>query len=74
MLSNNINKNNQRITIIVFTARICICGGRYIKEEYGIDIISYISGKTIDRFQYIWVVIIDEIYKLIVEYLKNRFK
>ncbi len=37
----------------------------------GTDTVSYVSRMTIDRFQCIWVAIIGEIYKLIVEYLGN---
>ncbi len=40
-------------------------------KEYGIDTISYVSKKTMNRFQYIWVAMIGELYELIVEYLEN---
>ncbi len=40
----------------------------------GIGIMSHILGKAIDRFQYIWVIMIGEIYELIVEYLRDGFR
>ena len=43
-------------------------------DGYGTGIISRMLGKAMDKFQCIWVAIIDEMYELIVEYLGNRFK
>jgi len=68
------NRSNQYITIIVFITRIKIYGGKYVKRKCGINTMLYISGKTMDSFQYIWVVIIDEMYRLIVKYLGNGFR
>ncbi len=39
-----------------------------------IGTISHVSRKAIDKFQYIWITMIDELYKLIVEYLGNGFR
>jgi len=36
---------------------------------YGIDTMSRISKKAIDKFQCIWVVMINKLYELIVKYL-----
>jgi len=41
---------------------------------YSTGTISYMLGKIIDRFQYIWVAMIGEMYELIAEYLGNGFK
>ncbi len=35
-----------------------------MKDGYNIGIVSRISRKTIDRFQYIWIVIIGELYEV----------
>src|SRR6266699_6211590 len=37
-------------------------------------IVSCMSGKAMDRFQYIWIAMIGEIYRLIAEYLGNGFR
>ena len=39
-----------------------------------IGIVSCVSGKAIDKFQYTWVVMINEMYELIAVYLGNGFK
>ena len=41
---------------------------------YGTGTMSCVSGKAMDRFQCTWIAMIDEIYRLIVEYLGNGFK
>ncbi len=43
-------------------------------DECGIGTISRMLRKAIDRFQYIWVAMIGEMYELIVEYLGNGFR
>ncbi len=40
----------------------------------GIGTVSRMSGKTMDKFQCIWVAMIGEIYELIAKYLGNRFR
>ena len=40
----------------------------------GINTMSHMSGKAMDRFQCIWVTMIGEMYELIVEYLENGFR
>ncbi len=40
----------------------------------GIGTMSRTLGKAMDRFQYTWVAMISEIYRLIVEYLGNGFR
>ena len=37
----------------------------------GIGTMLYISGKTINKFQYTWIAIIGEMYELIAMYLRN---
>ena len=43
-------------------------------DRCDIGIVLYILGKIMDRFQCIWVAMIGEMYKLIAEYLGNRFR
>ncbi len=40
----------------------------------GTGTVSRVSGKTMDRFQCIWIAMINKLYELIVEYLGNRFR
>ncbi len=42
-----------------------------MKSECSTGTISHISKIAIDKFQYTWVTMIGELYKLIVEYLGN---
>jgi len=48
--------------------------GRYVKGEYDTGTILHVSRKAMDRFQYTWVAMIGEIYKLIAKLLGNGFK
>ncbi len=73
MLSSNTNRNNQRITITISTAKVKICGGRYV-EWMRRGITSRILDKTKDKFQCIWVAMIGELYELIAEYLGKWFR
>src|SRR6266699_91300 len=61
------------ITLTVSAARFWAYGGMCVG---GCDTgtISRISGKTMDRFRYTWITMIGEIYKLIAEYLGNKFR
>jgi len=36
--------------------------------------VSRVSRKAIDKFQCTWVIMIGEMYRLIAEYLRNRFR
>jgi len=62
------------VTITVSAARVKACGGRCVGVGYDTGTMSRMSGKTMDRFQYTWVAMIDEMYELIVEYLGNGFR
>jgi len=73
MLSNNTNRSNQRVTIIVSAARVRAYGGRcvgWVRRGTA----SYVLEKVKDRFQCIWVAMIGELYELIAVYLGNRFR
>ncbi len=74
MLSNNTNKSNQYITIIVFVTKVRMYGGGCVEGWYSIGIMLYVSRIAMNRFQCIWVAMIGEMYKLIVEYLENGFR
>ena len=63
----------QVVTITVSIARVRACGDRCV-ERCGTGTVSRVSGKAIDRFQCTWIAMIDEIYKLIAEYLGNGFR
>ena len=60
--------------ITIFTMRVRVCGGRYVGVGVTLGTTSYISGKTMDKFQCTWITMIGKIYELIVEYLRNGFK
>ena len=51
--------------------RVKAYGGRCVEGVCDIGTMSYMSRKAMDRFQCIWVAMIGELYKLIVEYLRN---
>ena len=44
------------------------------RGEHDTGIISHMLGKAMDRFQYTWIAMIGEIYKLIAKYLGNGFR
>ncbi len=73
MLSSNTNKSNQYITITISITKVKMYESKYI-GWYGIGTILRMSKKAINRLQCIWVAMIDEIYKLIIKYLKNKFR
>ncbi len=64
---------NSSVMITVSAARIWACGGRCV-GGYGIGIMLRVLGKAMNRFQCTWIVMIDEMYRLIVEYLGNKFR